>query len=167
MIKVFKTDPRATVPSFATPGSAGFDLATLEDVIIYPGETALARTGLVIQAPAYHMLMIVPRSSTFKRYGLWLGNTVGIVDEDYCGPEDELKLYLSRDPKFGADNNQFSDILTGLFSPETASRIEQTYTIAAGTRLAQGIFVPVTRGEFEVVNEPIAANRGGWGSSGI
>jgi dUTP pyrophosphatase len=166
LIKIFKTHPEAVAPSFATPGSAGFDLATLEDVVIYPGDAVMARTGLVIQAPENHMLMIVPRSSTRKRYGLSLGNTVGIVDEDYCGPEDELRLSLRRDPTFQSDANIAAPLTDFFFSPETMQRLEESYTIPARTRLAQGIFVPVTRGEFEVVDEPIAANRGGWGSTG-
>jgi dUTP pyrophosphatase len=130
-------------PEYGTPLSAGFDLAPADDVALWPGDTGLYPTGLIIQAPVGHMLMIVPRSSTWRKWGVCLANTVGIVDEDFCGPEDELQLYLYRPAKM-------------------ASPVK----IPAGTRLAQGIFVPITRGVFVQQDEPIAKTRGGWGSTG-
>lgn len=141
-VKVFKTVNAAEVPTYGTDKSAGFDLALVDDVIVPPGQHLMARTGLVIQAPVGHMLMIVPRSSTWKNYRIMLGNTVGIVDEDFCGPKDELMLNLYNAGQFAQH-------------------------ISKGSRLAQGIFVPVTRGEFVVQDEPIAENRGGWGSTGL
>jgi dUTP pyrophosphatase len=139
-VKVQKTLDVPT-PKYGTDKSAGFDLAIAGDEIIPPGQTIMARTGLVIQAPVNHMLLVVPRSSTWKRYKIRLGNSVGIVDEDFCGPRDEMLLVLYNAGQFAQ-------------------------TIEKGTRLAQGIFVPITRGDFVVQEEPIAANRGGWGSTG-
>lgn len=130
-------------PEYKTDLAAGFDLALAEDAILWPGEAQFVPTGLIVQAPLSHMLLIVPRSSTWHKYGVNLGNTVGIVDEDYCGPEDELMLYLHRPGRLG-----------------------EPRTIPAGTRVAQGIFVPVTRGTFRQSDTPIARTRGGWGSTG-
>lgn len=133
--------PDALLPTYGTDHSAGFDLAPIEPVRLFSGESILAPLGLIIKAPADHMLMIAPRSSTFKKWGVTLANTVGIVDEDYCGPDDELKLFLHNPGDKRVD-------------------------IPAGTRLAQGIFVPVTRAEFIPVNGALAKSRGGWGSTG-
>lgn len=137
-------DPGAVRPAYATPGSAAFDLAVLESVTVQGRATVMARTGLVIQAPLDHMLMVVPRSSTWKRYGVRLGNSVGIVDADYCGPEDEIFLAFWR---------PYNHLL-------------EPVVIPAGTRVAQGIFVPVTSVDFEEVGGIAVTNRGGWGSSG-
>jgi dUTP pyrophosphatase len=138
-------DPRAVTPAFATPGSAAFDLAVIEPVTVPGRETVMARTGLVIQAPTDHMLMVAPRSSTWKRWGVRLANTVGIVDSDYCGPEDEIYLALWR-PYHCVDLRPCE--------------------IPAGTRIAQGLFVPVTPVVFEEVSLVGVATRGGWGSTG-
>lgn len=141
-VRVNVTHPNAVVPSYGTPLSAGFDLAPVVDVYLHPHEANVFPIGLIIQAPADHMLLVAPRSSTWRKWGVTLGNTVGIVDEDFCGPEDELRLYLH--------------------NPSGSHSVN----IPAGTRLAQGIFVPITRATFVVQEEAIAATRGGWGSTG-
>lgn len=143
-VKVNVVHSDAVIPEHQTDLSAGFDLAPVEDVFLYPGSSAVYTTGLIVQAPEDHMLMIVPRSSTWRKWQVSLGNTIGIVDEDFCGPEDELCLYLHN----------------------PAPRHGNIVRIPAGTRLAQGIFVPITRANFEVVETPLAKTRGGWGSTG-
>jgi dUTPase len=60
--------PDAKVPEYGTPLSAGFDLAVIEDVHLEPLEANVFHTGLIIQAPEDHMLLVVPRSSTFKKW---------------------------------------------------------------------------------------------------
>lgn len=148
-VKVNVVHPDAVVPTYGTELSAGFDLSLVEHVFLDPGESGVYRTGLIIQPPPDHMLLITPRSSTWKKYRVSLGNTVGILDEDFCGPEDEVRLYLhnpgaSIDPNWGT----------------------RSVHIAPGLRLATGIFVPITRATFEVVEGPLAKTRGGWGSTG-
>ena len=128
-------------PQYGTALSAGFDLAPAHDVHLLPGESDVYPTGLIIQAPPSHMLMVAPRSSTWRKWGVSLGNTIGIVDEDFCGPEDELCLYLHNPGR-------------------------EPVEIPRGVRLAQGIFVPVTHATFNVVDGAIAETRGGWGSTG-
>lgn len=140
-VRYRRLDDRAQTPEFKTSGSAGFDLAILNDITVLPHSTTMARTGLVIAAPSGHMLMLTPRSSTWKRWGLRLGNTVGIVDNDFCGDEDELFL--------------------ALWNPNFMER-----NVPAGTRLAQGIFVPVCVNRFEEQSSMSEPSRGGWGSTG-
>lgn len=88
------------------------------------------------------MLMIAPRSSTWKKWGVRLGNTVGIVDEDYCGDDDQLML--------------------SLWNPSTTAEV----VIPGATRIAQGIFVPVHTEVYFVRQEKMGRSRGGWGSTG-
>ena len=90
--------------------------------------------------PEGHALLLFPRSSNAKKQ-LSFGNGVGVIDQDYCGPEDELRLAL---------HNHGSEV----------------YTVEAYERLGQGIFVPVSRAEFEEVEEMEAPNRGGFGTTG-
>lgn len=144
--KINVVHPDAQIPKFQTEKAAGFDLAIVEDLTLYPGQSKNVGTGLVIQTPPDHMLLIAPRSSTWRRWGVTLANTVGILDEDYCGPEDECRLLVYRPARHNAN-----------YSPTM---------IPAGTRIAQGVFVPITRTDFEVVDGAIAATRGGWGSTG-
>lgn len=140
-VKVNLWHPDAELPEYGTALSAGFDLPVIEDVELAPLESGVFHTGLIIQAPPHHMLLVAPRSSTWRKWGVSLGNTVGIVDEDFCGPDDKMMLYLHNPGQLNV-------------------------SIPAGTRLAQGIFVPVTRGSFRAVDYDIAATRGGWGSTG-
>lgn len=140
-IKINVVHPDAQIPKYGTNLSAGFDLSVVDDIALGPHMSDVYTTGLIIQTPVNHMLLITPRSSTFRKWGVTLGNTVGIVDEDYCGSEDVLRLYVHNPGR-------------------------TTVYIPAGTRLAQGIFVPITRGDFQVVDYDLATTRGGWGSTG-
>jgi dUTP pyrophosphatase len=141
MVSINLWHPDAKVPEYGTELSAGFDLAIVEEAWLDPGEIDFFHTGLIIQAPASHMLLVAPRSSTFRKWGVSLGNTVGIVDEDFCGPDDKMMLCLRNATNLPVQ-------------------------IPAGTRLAQGVFVPITRANFNVVEGAIASTRGGWGSTG-
>jgi dUTP pyrophosphatase len=86
------------------------------------------------------MLMLAARSSLYKRHGLILANGVGIVDEDYSGDDDEI-------------------LVSVLNVCSIVAEIEQ------GERIAQGIFVPVSRAYF-VPTDELGESRGGFGSTG-
>lgn len=134
-----KVHPDALTPQYHTDLAAGFDLACVEDIKINWGDSPkLVRTGLVIAAPLHHMLYITFRSSTPRKWGITV--LEGIVDADYCGDEDELHIQVS-------------------------PLRHHPFTVPAGTRIAQGVFIPVTRGAFIKVNE-MGKSRGGFGSTG-
>ena len=82
------------MPAYATDGSAGFDLAASVDMTIAPGEVVLVPTGLIVEVPAGHLLGVFARSSTPLKRGLIVANGVGVVDSDYCGPGDEIKIQV-------------------------------------------------------------------------
>jgi dUTP pyrophosphatase len=139
-VRITKRDPRATLPEYKTQGAAAFDLAVLEDSIVPARSHALLRTGLGVGLPPDHVLHLYARSSLFAKHGLVLANGVGVIDADYCGPEDE--------------------ILLSLWNPR-----DEEARLAAGTRIAQGIILARPRVTW-VVADAAGADRGGFGSTG-
>lgn len=65
------------------------DLRAAETVRINPGEYKAIPLGVAMELPKGYEALVAPRSSTFKRYGIMLANSVGIVDESYKGDGDE------------------------------------------------------------------------------
>lgn len=146
-IQVKILDPRIgkefPLPDYATPGSAGMDLrACLEQtLVIAPGETHLIPTGLALHIGDPQLAaVLLPRSGLGHKHGIVLGNLVGLIDSDYQG-----QLMVS-----------------------CWNRGAQSFTIQAGDRIAQMVFVPVLRVGFEVVDEFHETSRGtgGFGHSG-
>lgn len=129
------------MPSYQTAGAAGFDLAASADLTIQPGQIALVPTGLVIAVPSGHFLGIFARSSTPLKRGLVVANGVGVLDSDYSGPTDELKIQLMN--------------VTGV-----------TVDVKRGDRLAQGVIMPFIRAEFIEAAAATGPDRGGFGSTG-
>ena len=141
-VRVHRLSDAARLPSYETAGAAGFDLAASADVTIGPGEVRLIPTGLVIEVPRGHFLGIFARSSTPLKRGLMVANGVGVVDSDYCGPNDEIKI----------------QVLNFTASP---------VTVNAGDRIAQGVILPFVRAEWqEEETAASATSRGGFGSTG-
>jgi dUTP pyrophosphatase len=140
-VRIVRLDPAVPLPSYQTAGSAGFDLASSVDMTIAPGEIALVPTGLVFAVPAGHFLGIFARSSTPLKRGLMVANGVGVLDSDYSGPTDELRIQL----------------MNVTSSPVAISR---------GDRLAQGVILPFVRAEFEDAAVATGPDRGGFGSTG-
>lgn len=131
------------LPKYATDGSAGLDLRACldESLELAPGQTKLLPTGLAIHIADKNVAAIIlPRSGLGHKYGVVLGNLVGLIDSDYQGP-----LMIS-----------------------CWNRSDQTYTFEPGERIAQLVIVPILRAEFEVVEEFEQTQRGdgGFGSSG-
>lgn len=66
-----------------------YDLRAAEDVEMKAGEFKLIKLGIGIKLPAGYEAIIAPRSSTFKNYGILQANSIGVVDESYCGDNDQ------------------------------------------------------------------------------
>ena len=109
--------------------------------MIQPGQIALVRTGLVIEVPTGHFLGIFARSSTPLKRGLLVANGVGVVDPDYSGPNDEIKIQV-------------------LNFTQTEVRVQR------GDRLAQGIVLASPRVTWEEVDQIREVTRGGFGATG-
>ncbi len=139
-VTITRIHPAAVIPEYQTKDAAGFDLAAVADVTVEPGRVALIPTGLVIRVPLRMFLGIFARSSTPLKRGLMIANGVGVIDPDYCGPADEVKIAVMN--------------FTG-----------EPVTVRAGDRIAQGILLNAPRVEW-AEGRPGETSRGGFGSSG-
>ena len=141
-VRIRRLDPSIALPEYQTAGAAGFDLASSADVEIPAGQIALVPTGLLIEVPPGHFLGIFARSSTPLKRGLMVANGVGVIDQDYCGPADEVRI-------------QVLNFTTA------------TVRISKGDRIAQGLFVPVARAEWREAERDLRdGSRGGFGATG-
>jgi dUTP pyrophosphatase len=90
--------PDLPLPSYATPGAAGIDLAAAEAVVIEPGRWASVGTGLEIELDPGHEAQIRPRSGLALRYGVTVLNSPGTIDADYRGEIRVLLLNVGPQP---------------------------------------------------------------------
>lgn len=88
-MRVQRLTEHATLPTRATEGSAGYDLAACEDVVVPARGRALVSTGLHVAIPEQHYGRIAPRSSVAWKMGVETG--AGVIDSDYRG---EVKVLL-------------------------------------------------------------------------
>ncbi|HVU67038.1 MAG TPA: dUTP diphosphatase [Ktedonobacteraceae bacterium] len=139
-VAIKRVDKSLPLPVYATQGSVGFDLLCRETVEILPRQIELIPGNVIVRIPAGYFLMLTLRSSTPRRKSLLIPNGVGIIDQDYCGEGDELKVQVLN------------------FS-------EEAVLVKKGERIAQGLFLPVMRVEWEEIEE-LGAGRGGFGSTG-
>jgi dUTP pyrophosphatase len=128
------------LPSPATPGSAGYDLASAEDGELGPLERKLFRTGFSIAVPEGYECQLRPRSGLALRHGITLPNTPATIDSDYRGEVMVALVNLSRD----------------------------TFRVTRGMRIAQMVIARVERASFRPVDilPPTTRGTGGFGSSG-
>lgn len=73
------------------------DLRAAEEVVMEAGEFRLISLGISVQLPKGYEMIIAPRSSTYKNFGLIQTNSIGIVDESYCGDNDILRMPVKAD----------------------------------------------------------------------
>lgn len=131
------------LPAYATPGSAGADIAAFleEPVTIEPGERAAIGTGLRIALPEGYEAEVRPRSGLAAKHGLTILNAPGTIDADYRGEVRILLVNLGRHP----------------------------VTIRRGDRIAQVLVRPVARVCFAEAAELPESSRGegGFGHTGV
>lgn len=140
-------DSRALLPEYGTKDSAGVDLVACMDkgISIPPLKSVLISTGLAINmqtVPETCVAMIFPRSGKGHKEGIVLGNSVGIIDQDYHG-----QLMVS-----------------------VLNRNSELYVnISPGDKIAQLVFMPIFKSNFIKVDEfssTTARGEGGFGSTG-
>ena len=133
--------PEAILPERAHPGDAGFDLRSIEDVEVGPGERAMVRTGLVVAIPDGYAGLVLPRSGLASKHGLTLANAPGLIDAGYRGELISSVVNLDR---------------------------HQSVKIVRGDRIAQLVVVSVPELRPTWVDElpPSSRGEGGFGSTG-
>lgn len=117
------------------------DLRAASDISMRAGEYKLIPLGVAMQLPSGYEAHIVPRSSTFRNFGIIQTNHIGIIDNSFCGPDDwwYMPAYALRDTTIHKNDRicQF--------------RIEKNQP----------------RLEFVEVGQLTGENRGGLGSTGV
>lgn len=75
------------------------DLRAAKDITMKAGEFQLIPLGIAMELPEGYEAHVVPRSSTFKNYGVIQTNSMGVIDETYCGDNDQwfFPAYALRD----------------------------------------------------------------------
>ena len=133
----------AQEPTRAHAGDAGYDLRSVEEVVLPPGERALVRTGISLAIPAGYAGLVLPRSGLAMRHGVAPVNTPGLIDSGYRG---EIMVPLIN------------------HDPEKTFRIERSMRVAqlVLTRVEDFIFAEVEMLETGTDGR----GEGGFGSSG-
>lgn len=139
-VKIQKCHPDAKIPKYESEGAAGFDLSSVETLVVLPGSRCLVKTGLKMEIPKGFELQIRPRSGNALKYGITVLNSPGTIDSDYRG---EIGVIV-----YNTDSYNFA--------------------ISAGDRIAQGVIAPIEQVTFEEVTELGNTERGagGFGSTG-
>lgn len=135
------------VLNYETKGACAFDFKASEDIDILPTQAGLVETGTVIEVPEGYMLMLAPRSSTYRK--LWSGqwwlilvNSVWIIDNDYHWNNDTVKFqYLNT-------------------SDEVAH-------IKVWDRIGQWVFVKIEKAEFNYSDHMSDTDRWGFGTTWV
>lgn len=81
------------LPKRATSGSAGYDFFTPCDIVLKPGETVKIPTGIRVKIDDGYVLKLYPRSGLGFKFRLQMNNTVGIIDSDYYGSDNEGHIF--------------------------------------------------------------------------
>jgi dUTP pyrophosphatase len=135
--------PEARVPERAHAGDAGYDLRSVEEVDLVPGDRALVRTGISVAVPGGYAGLVLPRSGLAVRHGISLVNAPGLIDSGYRG-----------------------EILVPLINHDR----RETFRVEKGTRIAQLVLVRAGEAAFEEVDLLEAGvdgrREGRFGSSG-
>lgn len=140
-VKIKKVNPDATMPVYATPGSACFDLYTVDEGLVLPASARTFSTGLAFEIPEGHVMLVFSRSGHGFSHGIRLSNGTGVIDSDYRG---EVKVKLHND------------------------WLETGFPVVKGSRIAQAMVIACQSVEFDVVEElsSTARGTGGFGSTG-
>lgn len=128
------------LPRRATAGSAGYDFVSPVTLTLAPGCAALVPTGVRVRMARGWVLLMFPRSSLGMKYRLRLSNTVGVIDSDYYGAQNEGHILI------GLENGGDAPV-----------------TIHQGERFCQGVLLPCGVAEED---EAAGIRTGGFGSTG-
>jgi dUTP pyrophosphatase len=135
-------DTTLPLPEYGTAGSVGFDLYARVETVVAPKSLGFIPSNVIVATPPGHVFFVASRSSTPRKKGLLIPHGIGVVDQDYCGPKDEILIQVYN----------FTD---------------QPVTVARSERIAQGLLMPIERPELVHTATTVAAeSRGGIGSTG-
>ena len=137
-VSIARVDASIPLPKYESGGAVGFDLVTREDTTIEPGAIGLIPGNVIIQVPKGYALLIVPRSSLPRKKSLVCPHSIGVIDQDYHGPDDEIFVQVQN----------ISD------EPVTVERC---------VHMAKVLGVEVCNAQWHKINDGGAEGRGGRG----
>jgi len=140
-VRILRVDNSLPLPRYETNGAVAFDYVARKNTKIKPGEIGLIPGNMIIKIPRGFMILIVPRSSMPRKTGLVFPHSVGIVDQDYCGVNDEHLIQV--------------------FNPS-----RKIIEVKRGERVAQGVFVKIEKANWKEMKNIRQKSRGGFGSTG-
>ena len=142
-IKIKRIHKNAIIPKYAHRGDVGFDLCSVEDWNIKPGDIQMVRTGLTIQLEYGYEMTVRQRSGLSIMFPNYIVIGIGTVDTSYRG---EIMIPII--------NNRKDD---------------RNFIIKAGDRVAQGVISPIIIPKIIEVDELDETDRGinGFGSTGL
>lgn len=140
-VKIKRIDKELPLPIYETDGSVGFDILAREEITVPSKGISMVPANIIVEVPKEYMLIVASRSSTPMKKGLMPPHGFGIIDHDYCGPNDEIRVLVY--------NFKEEEVL-----------------INRGEKIAQGVFVHIDKFEWEEVDEIKEESRGGFGSTG-
>jgi dUTP pyrophosphatase len=112
------------LPARATPGSAGFDLASAEDGELAPMERRLFATGFAIAIPSGYEVQLRPRSGLALKQGLTLPNTPATIDSDYRGELKVALVNLGAEPVRISRGMRIAQLLVAKVEPASFLEVE-------------------------------------------
>jgi dUTP pyrophosphatase len=139
-VRIMRIDPELPLPVYETPGAVGFDLLARVETTVEARGIGRIPANVVVETPPGYMLLVAARSSLPSRKGLSVPHGIGVIDQDYCGPRDEVLVQVYN----------FTDA---------------PVTVARGDKIAQGVFVRVDRARWEEADFSERQSRGGFGST--
>lgn len=133
------------------------DVYSNKDIFIPEKSRAMIPLGFALELPAGYEGHVLPRSSTFKTWGIIQTNNVGIIDTSYCGDNDQwhMPVYCLEPKEFEVNGSEsFSEVIPGTW-------------IRKGDKIGQfRIIESMPHFEFEEVETLGNTNRGGFGTTG-
>ena len=136
---------KSPLPKESTTEAAAVDVSTPVPFVLEVGAKHLVDTGLIIKAPRGYCIQVLPRSGLACKKGITIPNAPGLIDRDYCGPDDVIKIML-------------------------VNQGNEAVEFKAGDRVAQLLFTPyitVSWDEEEKATFAKVTSRGGFGSTGV
>lgn len=139
-LRFTRIDQTLPAPTYATPGSVAFDVAARVDAIVAARSIGRIPSNLIMQVPEGYTLLLCSRSSTPAKLGLHIPHGIGIVDQDFRGPGDEMLVQVY--------NATDADVV-----------------VRRGDKIAQAMIVPVLKVELQETALATAESRGGFGNT--
>ena len=128
-MKVIRLCYNAVLPKRGSDGAAGYDLSSIESIILHPGTRKLISTGISVKLPSGVYGRVAPRSGLTVKYGIHVG--AGVIDPDYTG---EIKVALFNHGDTALNINIGDRIAQLILENFTISTVEEVFDIDETSR---------------------------------